>query len=79
MFGGINRTILISNYGNTINYRIETLMQTICKTYDIDIFNSLLSLQIAQSMGLDIFKVCYLNYKLYDHLSHKYIDSPNVW
>ena len=38
-----------------------------------------LNLQITQSMGLDTFKGCYLNYKLYDPLSHKYIDSPNVW
>ena len=38
-----------------------------------------LSLQIAQSMGLVTFKGCYLNYELYDPLSHKYIDSPNVW
>ena len=37
------------------------------------------SLQIAQSMSLDTFKGCYLNYKLYDPLSHKYFDSPNVW
>ena len=38
-----------------------------------------LSLQIAQFMGLDTFKGFYLNYKLYDPLSHKYIDSLNVW
>ena len=38
-----------------------------------------LSLQISQFMGLDTFKGFYLNYKLYDPLSHKYFDSPNVW
>ena len=38
-----------------------------------------LSLQIAQSMAPITFKGCYLNYKLYDPLSHKYINSPNVW
>ena len=34
------------------------------------------SLQIAQSIGLDTFKECYLNYKFYDPLSHKYFDFP---
>ena len=42
-------------------------------------FSSLLSLQITQSIGLGTFKECYLNYKLYDPLLHKYFDFPNVW
>ena len=50
-----------------------------CFSLDSKISFSILSLQIAQSIGLDIFKECYLNYKLYDPLSHKYFDSPNVW
>ena len=40
------------------------------------ILNSLLSLQIAQSMGLDTFKGCYLNYKLHDPLLDKYLIPP---
>ena len=50
-----------------------------CFSLDSKSSFSILSLQIAQSIGLDIFKECYLNYKLYDPLSHKYFDSPNVW
>ena len=50
-----------------------------CFSLDSKISFSILSLQIAQSIGLDTFKECYLNYKLYELLSHKYFDSPNVW